>query len=187
MRICIQHNTHPAECFSDPNLLPASIDKYSSINAYVNRWKAVLLAEASEKSVRGCQPTIIQDVHLQWPKLIIPAGCIEQKYYVPSGSVKMRVHKIFLDHCYEFCKMTVGDLVCVRYGSDSTQSMKAVYHFVIENCEELKQEDEISELLIHMESIGESNCHISENMKKILCSEESTCEVQIIPLDYSYR
>lgn len=187
LRICLQHNTHPAECFSDPNLLQASADTYSSLTTYINCWKAVLLAEAAEKSVRGCQPTIIQGVHLQWPKFRIPAGYIEQKFYVPLGSVKMRVHSSFLDHCYEFCKMGVGDLVCVRYGYDSTKPMKAVYHFVIEKCEELKKEDDNSELLIHMESIGESNCHVSEKMKNFLCSKECTCEIQIIPLDYSYR
>ena len=185
LRICLQHNTHPAECFSNPNLPQASLKTYADINDYVTRWKTVLLAEASEHSVKNCQPTIIQDVHLEWPEFKIPDRCIEQIYYIPSERVKMTVHKDFVEHCYEFCKMSVGDLVCARYGYEHQQSVKAVYHFVIDQVDINKDAKE--EAVIHLESIGETNCRVSEVMKNQLKSAEYPCEIQVITLDYSHR
>ena len=202
LRICLQHNSHPAECFSDPNLLPASKLVYSSIETYVDLWKKVLLAEAAEKSVKESQPIIIRDVSLTWPLLKIPDNCIEEIHYVPTGPIKMTLPKHFIEHCYEFFRVGVGDLVCVRYGCDPHQSARAVYHFVIH---EVKEKEPVcakgstslsrilekgepdegpKEITIAMVPVGEKNCRVSQVMRDQL---QSPCEVQLMELSVSYR
>ena len=195
LRICVQHNSRPAECFSDPKLSQASKSVYNSINEYIDLWKKVLLAEAAQASVKEGKIVIIRDVHLKWPELIIPPECIEEQYYVPSNDVEMVLPKSFIDHCYEFFKVTVGDLVCVRYGCDRHQSTRAVFHFVVHRVEgelhsdkgEPHSEEKKKELLIAMKNMGAGNCRISEEMKRMLESKECACEVQITTLSYSYR
>ena len=188
LRICIQHNSHPAECFSDPDLLQASRDDYNDIYQYVNLWKKLLLAEAAENSVKDCQPVIIRDVLLCWPKFMISKEYIEEKYYVPTERVKMIYPKEFVEHCYEFFNVTVGSLVCVRYGCDARQSARAVYHFVVHHMDipDLK-DDTQKEIVMSMEPVGKGNCRVSEAMKNHLESEQCTCEVQIISTGPSYR
>ena len=46
LRICLQHNKHPAECFSDTQLEQASRKQYESLEEYIKLWKKVFLAEA---------------------------------------------------------------------------------------------------------------------------------------------
>ena len=191
LRICLQHNSHPAECFSDPNLLPASKPVYSSIETYVDLWKKVLLAEAAEKSVKESQPIIIRDVSLTWPHLEIPDNCIEEIHYVPTGPIKMTLPKHFIEHCYEFFRVGVGDLVCVRYGCDPHQSARAVYHFVVHYIEEWPSKDDRNsadpeKITIAMVSVGEKNCHVSDIMKQ-KDQLKSLCEVQLLELSPSYR
>ena len=202
LRICLQHNSHPAECFSDPNLLPASKPVYSSIETYVDLWKKVLLAKAAEKSVKECQPIIIRDVSLKWPDLKIPDNCIEDIHYAPTGPIKMTLPKHFIEHCYEFFRVGVGDLVCVRYGCDPHQSARAVYHFVVH---EVKEKEPVcakgstslsrtlekgepdegpKEITIAMVPVGEKNCRVSQVMRDQL---QSPCEVQLMELSVSYR
>ena len=184
LRICVQHNSHPAECFSDPNLKQASKAVYASIEEYIDLWKAVLLAEAAEKSVKECQPMIIRDVHLQWPNLVIPKECVEEPYYVPSDDVKIVFPKSFKDQCYEFFKVNVGTLVCVRYGCDPHCSVRAVFHFVVHRID--GRDDDDKEISISVKHIGEMNCRISEDVKKMLESNRFTCEIQIILMSHSH-
>ena len=207
LHICIQHNSHPAECFSDPNLVNASRKSYANMDEYIELWKKVLLAEATEKSVQECQPVIIRDVILKWPDLKIPDNCIEEIYYVPTGPVEMTLPKHFVEHCYEFFRVGVGDLVCVRYGCDPHQSARAVYHFVVhevkekepaegrippsrapengerENRKETEKEGP-KEVTVTMKPVGEINCRVSQHMREML---EQPCEVQIVTLGFSYR
>ena len=179
LRICMQHNSHPAECFSDPNLSQASKNDYETLWDYIELWKKVLLAEAAGKSIASYQPVIIRDVHLKWPKFKIPGECVEEQYYIPMDSVKLILPKHFINNCHEYFKISVGDLVCVRYGCDPHQSLRAVYHFVVHDIEE--------ECTVCMETVGRWNCRVSEKMKRQLQSKEYTCELQIVKLDYSYR
>ena len=185
LRICMQHNSHPAECFSDPNLSQASKMDYDTIWEYIKLWKKVLLAEAAEKSVSECQPVIIQDVHLLWPNFEIPKECIEEHYYVPTEMVTMTYPEEFFEHCYEFFNVMVGSLVCVRYGCDPHHSAKAVYHFVVHNVK--MPDDTQKEFVVSMEPVGKWNCRVSATMKEKLESKEYTCEVQIILMSPSYR
>ena len=142
------------------------------------------------KSIERCQPTVIQGVHLQWPKFYIPKECIEEQFFVPRGCVKMTLHNDFVDHCYEFFRINVGDLLCVRYGYDSHQSVKSVYHFVVHDVkinEQMEQKVEHKENVVFLKSISDMNCRVSENMKNVLESKKNTCEVQLIQLKDSYR
>ena len=190
LRICVQHNSHPAECFSDLNLAQASKEVYTSLREYVDLWKKVLLAEAAQKSIRESQPNIIQDVVLKWPELVIPEECIEEVYYVPKGSVEMILPVSFVEHCSEFFDIRVGHLICVRYGFNPKKSaIRAVYHFVVHHVTELEDDDESKapkEAVVAIQPIGKWNCRVSEVMKKELESNPP-CEVQVIPLSVSYR
>ena len=191
LRICMQHNSHPAECFSDPNLSQASRTDYETIGDYIELWKKLLLAEAAEKSVKECQPVIIQDVLLHWPKFRIPDECIEEQYYVPTESVKMIFPEDFVENCYEFFRVLIGSLICVRYNCNSHHSARAVYHFVVHEVKipdpDSKEDYAQKEVVVSMQPIGKWNSRVSSTMKEKLASEEYTCEVQIIPMSASYR
>ncbi len=184
LRICVQHNSHPAECFSDPDLSQASKSVYTSVNEYVELWKRVLLAEAAEKSVKECPLAIIRDVRLEWPEFVISRKCLDQHYYIPSGDVVMYLPSEFVTHCYEFFKVNVGDLVCVRYGYDSPPtSARALFHFVVHV---VTSNEKTGMIRILMQSVGDSSCRVSEKIKEMLMSDP-TSEVQIISLSSSYR
>lgn len=183
-RLCIQHSSHPAKCFSDPNLSQASKVSYQDINEYIDLWKKVLLAEAAEKSVKESRPIIIRDVSLKWPKLIIPKECINEKYYVPGGNITMILPKNFNNDCSEFFKIWVGDLVCVRCDDGKPSGTKGVFHLVVHNIEIIEDEEEV---VVSMEHMGMLNCRISEKMKDMINSCQCYCEVQIMAMSVSYR
>jgi exoribonuclease R len=132
LRICVQHNSHPAECFSDPNLSQASRRVYESLTEYVELWTKVLVAEAAEQSVQGCQPSIIRNVPLKWPAF---RKCEEEQYYVPLGGIKMVLPKRFMKDCSTFFALNIGDLICLRYDCNP-EKLRAVYHVVITEVEE---------------------------------------------------
>lgn len=183
LRICLQHNSHPAECFSDPSLSQASRESYGDIQQYVHLWKKVLLAEIAEQSVRECQPIIIQDVLLQWPRF---EEGFEDFYFLPSSEkVKMILPKKFIDHCYEFFKVSIGDFVCVRYGCNPKETERAVYHFVVNDVKAPKRKPD--SITVSMESVGKWACRVSNDMRLLLESKQHTCEVQIISVNSSYR
>lgn len=183
VRICVQHNAHPAECFSDQNLSKASRKHYSSITEYVHTWEKVLLAEAAEKSVKECRQVIIHDVTLVWPKLVVPSNCIGEEYYEPVGSISLTLPQNYVDNCSEFIQFNEGDLVCARYGVDSHMPARAVFHMVIHKIN-YNRDDETKPTMVMIKIIGDSNRRISERMKTIL---ESKCELQLISLSTSYQ
>ena len=183
VRICVQHNAHPAECFSDQNLSKASRKYYSSITEYVHTWEKVLLAEAAEKSVKECRQVIIHDVILAWPQLVVPSNCIDEEYFEPMGSISLTLPQNYVENCSEFIQFNEGDLVCVRYGLDAHLPARAVFHMVIHKIN-YNKDDETKPVKVMMKMIGDSNRRISEKMKPIL---ESKCELQLISLSTSYQ
>ncbi len=187
IRFCIQHCSRPAECFSDPNLSQASKKSYKNIEQYITLWKTVLLAEAAEKSIRekGMKPTVLCDVSLKWPQLVVPDGAINELYYVTNGKVKMIIPINFARECSEFLKIQTGSLVCVRCEDGTKSGTKAVFHFVVDYIEKNAETDLIQQ--VFMQNIGDSNCRISEDMKHKLESKEWNYEVQITPMSVSYR
>jgi hypothetical protein len=185
VRICVQHNAHPAECFSDQNLSKASRKCYSNITEYVHTWEKVLLAEAAEKSVKECRQAIIHDVTLVWPKLVVPSNCIGEEYFEPVGSISLTLPQNYVENCSEFIQFNEGDLVCARYEIDTHMptSCRAVFHMVIHKIN-YNRDDETKPTIVMMKIIGDSNRRISERMKAVL---ESKCELQLISLSTSYQ
>lgn len=183
VRICVQHNAHPAECFSDQNLSKASRKCYSNIAEYVHTWEKVLLAEAAEKSVKECRQVIIHDVILAWPQLVVPTNCIDEEYFEPMGSISLTLPQNYVENCSEFIQFNEGDLVCVRYGLDAHLPARAVFHMVIHKIN-YNRDDETQPMKVMMKIIGDSNRRISEKVTPVL---ESKCELQLISLSTSYQ
>jgi exoribonuclease R len=181
LRICVQHNSHPAECFSDPNLSQASRRVYESLTEYVELWTKVLVAEAAEQSVRDYQPLIciIRDVTVTWPSF---EKCSEH-CYVPTGSIALVLPKHFVEDCSSFFTISVGDLICLRYDCHP-ENLRAVYHVVVVGANSDRQEHTIT---IYMKVVGEKSCQVFEGMKRVLESGKQTCEMQRISLGPSYR
>ena len=180
--ICVQHNTYPAEYFSDISLAQASKVNYCNLTGYIDLWKKVLLAEAAENTIKECQPMIkvIHDVHLNWTNFEATRSGMG---YVCRAPIKMVLSERFVSQCNEFFKITKGDLLCVRYGCDPHHSQRAVFHFVVHNIEGE------SPKTVSMEPVGHNimNRYVSKAMKEVLQSRDSTCQVQVIPLTTSYR
>ena len=183
VRICVQHNTHPAECFSDLNLSYASRKFYTDITEYVQLWEKVVLAEAAETSVKDSKQVIIHDVTLEWPHLTVPSNCIDEDYYQPTNSIVLILPKKFVENCAEFIVFNTGDLVCARYGTDPHADTRAVFHMVIHKIQ-YKEEDEIELAKVWMKFIGDRSCRISERMKAVL---KTRCELQLISLSTTFQ
>ena len=187
MRICLQHNTHPAECFSDPILKNASRKVYNNIQEYVQLWEKVLLAEGSEKSAREGQPVIIQDVTLKWPKLDIPPNCMDEIYYEPEGNVIMELPETFQEESSEFFRIRVGDMICARYGTKTESEVRAVFHMVVAVGPPSWKKPDVVIPSVEMKFIGKENCRVSEKVKVMLQSGGATCEVQLVAMSTSYQ
>ena len=185
LRICLQHNTHPAECFSDPHFGQASKAVYTSLDDYIFLWKKVFLAEVAEDSVldHGKCLTILKDVPLQWPTLKIPENSTDE-FFVPTGPVTLEIlpdKQNFLEYNI---RINVGDLVCVRYDVKEEQC-RAVYHFVVDRSKSTEKENE--SVVIELRHIGDSSCQVSPKMEAILREHPPSCEMQVINLQESYK
>ena len=188
VHICLEHNSHPAECFSDPILESASRKFYNNIQEYVQLWEKVLLAEGSERSVKEGQPVIIHDVTLKWPRLGVPPNCIDETYYEPQGNIVLELPSKFQKENSEFFRIRVGDMICARYGTDPHSETRAVFHMVVSavpQAEEMTESDQTLE--VQMKFIGKQNCRVSEKMKCILESGSAKCEVQLVTMSTSYQ
>ena len=201
LRVCLQHNAHPAECFSDPHFGQASQGTYSSLNEYVSLWEKVYLAEVAQDSVldRSKPLTILKDVFLRWQNLKIPENSWNT-YFIPRDPVELKIpyrNQQFLQYNIH---IDVGDLVCVRYNIEKEQC-KAVYHLVVskvykeesnkeeDNKEGAEQKEEKKSKIFEMKPIGKNSCQISSKMADILTkhSNPPTCELQIVNLQVSYK
>ena len=174
-RICLQHNAHPAECFSDSRLTNASKVHYKDLKEYVCLWEKVLLAEAAERSVTDNRSGIFYDVKLNWGRLITPET-IDAAHYEPGESINFTLPST-IHEAEPFLKIHVGDLMCVRYGTKKNSTVRAVFHLVVTH-------KECNEILT-LKSISKNNIRISERMKQLI--ENEKCEIQIISLSPSYQ
>ena len=94
LRICLQHNKHPAECFADPLFSQASKSEYKSLEEYIFLWEKVFLAEAAQDSVLGTGNrylNILKDVPLQWINSNGFCVCTKETWSLSSLS-----HSVFL-------------------------------------------------------------------------------------------
>ena len=181
--ICIQHNSSPAEYFSDASLPQASKPQYNSILEYVTLWEPLVLAEGAEVSVKQSQIIIIQNVILNWPELSIPPDSVDDFYYEPNGPINV----VIPDHFHEtsaVCIDTIriGDMMCVRYGTLPGSKVKAVYHMVVTKIIMHKESNTLHSL--EMKIFGKQNCRISKEVKPILTSK---CELQLIHMATSIQ
>ena len=170
-RICLQHNAHPAECFSDSCLVNASKSHYSDLDEYVSLWEKVLLAEAAERSVNDNRTAIICDVKLNWPELVVPER-IDETHYEPKKSISL-----VLPEVSPFLKVHVGDLMCIRYGTHKDRNVRAVFHMVVAG-----HSDESETFFL--KSVGKDQCRLSERMKPLI---NDSCEIEIISMSPSYQ
>ena len=188
LRICLQHNTHPAECFSDPQLYQASKGKYASLQEYVKLWEKVYLAEVAYDSVhyRGKHLRILKDVPLQWPTFVDNPT---DEYYAPDGPVTLEIpfeKRMFFKYSI---LINVGDLVCVRYDVKKKQC-RAVYHFVVTDAYEKKMgktERKDLPFVLEMKHFGRGSCHVSQKMKDVLQKYKPTCEMQVVNVQESHQ
>jgi superfamily I DNA and/or RNA helicase/exoribonuclease R len=174
-RICLQHNTYPAKCFSDTCLKNASKKCYTNLQEYVHLWEKVLLAEAAERSVNDNRTGILYDVKLNWEKVVIPKR-IDASHYEPKGCVKLVLPFTISKAAKPFLKVHVGDLMCVRYGTQKNSTVRAVFHLVVTDKE--KQ-------TFLLKSVSKDNTQISERMKPLI--ENEKCEVEVITMSPSYQ
>ena len=182
--ICIQHNSSPAECFSDATLPQASKLQYNSISEYVDLWEPLVLAEGAEISVKQGQIIIIQNVILKWPELAIPLDSIDHLYYEPKGSIIVEIPHHFQKTSAVFIDaIQIGDMICVRYGTIPGSKGKAVFHMVVTKLNTDKDSHTLSSF--EMKIFGKQNCRISNEIKTIL---HLKCELQLIrmttPIQY---
>lgn len=177
-RICLQHNAHPAECFSDSHLDNASKKQYTDLNEYVKLWEKVLLAESAERSVADNHGEIIHDVNLEWPNLAIPKK-IDETHYEPTGYVKLALPDAVDKETNPFFKVHVGDLMCVRYGTQLGSNVRAVFHLVV-----TESKSDGSNVTLLLKVVSRDNCKISERMKPLL---HDKCEIQVIAMSPSYQ
>ena len=190
LRICLQHNKHPADCFSDPHLSQASKGKYKSLEEYVSLWEKVFLAEVAQDSVLNTQDkpiNILKNVPLQWPNLKIPDNSVDD-YYLPQGPVIFTIPPESQSFLLYNMKISPGDLVCVRYDVKEEQC-RAVYHLVVRHVHKrrVEKKSEKDVIDVEMEHIGKHSCQISSKMAKILRHKHPTCELQVVNLQESYR
>ena len=121
----------------------------------------------------------------------------------------------FGERCGEYFDIQVGNLVCARYniplnGSTpvkgrNVQSANAVYHFVIDGIKEeddnmpetvskkqkstsmKKKKHNHSDQIISLKIVSSDAARVSSFMKPHLEKSDSTCEIQVIPLDLPYK
>ena len=208
LRICLQHNKYPAECFSDPVLFNASKAVYESLDVYVTLWEKVFLAEVAQDSVldRKKPLTILKDVPLEWPELKIPENSLDH-HYQPGGLITLEIPPKSQSFLQYNVSIDVGDLVCVRYDlkdGRTGQQYKSVYHLVVSEKYSLdtpseerkwkkkkhkgKNKSSLSPIIVKMKHIGTSSCKVSPKMAGMLRKRPfPTCELQVIHLQESYK
>ena len=214
LNVCVQHSTNPASCFSTPILSHASKIQYNDISEYIDLWEKVLLAEAAVQSVSdGAEVQLIQNVPLKWPTLQQPSISLDNIHYSPieqSAStekdvgVTLTITDKFMERCGEYFDFKVGSLVCARYNiplneqkeveGRPVQAASAVYHFVIDSISDpdekgkgFKKSEEQPSMIVHLKIVSKEAARVSKFMKPYLENSNTTCEIQIVPLDVPYR
>ena len=183
--ICIQHNSSPAECFSEATLPQASKAHYNSISEYVGLWEQLILAEGAEISVKQSQIIIVQNATLKWPNLVIPDHCVDDLHYIPQGCITASIpHDLQKTSASFVDSIRIGDMVCVRYGTTpASNKVKAVFHMVVTKLVTVKDVHEAL-LCIEMKIFGKQNSRISKEVRESL---HLKCELQLIPMAVSIQ
>ena len=207
LRICVQHNSNPAECFADRLVEDASKRRYSSMEEYFRCWEQVLLSEAVSESLSESELLIVKDVTLKWPNLKYECDSFGQVTYKLNISprerelgVVMTLPDDFLKMSYEFFKFDIGDLLCIRYDVDQDgEHFGFTLHMVIHHKEikhtkstEGAQEIEKATMSFYLKFVGDTSNNIGPEVAQLLQQGETTgvtmqCEVQLLPLTLPFR
>ena len=199
LRVCIQHNQYPSECFVDKLTENASKNEsYLSIDHYFQCWEPVVLAEAAITSLADTELMLVKDVVLKWPSLVMQIDSSSQVYYqlhIPEGKKKegvcMELPEQFVKSSFDFFKMSAGDLACIRYDiqeKDSARMTRGVFHMVIHHVECTFNGKELEAVTVYLKFVGQKSNYISPAMKKVLTSAiPPRCEMQLVPLTLPYR
>lgn len=204
LRICVQHNSNPAECFADKLVEDASKRQYPSIGDYFRCWEQVLLSEAASESLSESELFLVKDVTLNWPKLDCECdsfGHVLYKLNVPpgkkQGGVVMKLPSDFLKMSYEFFKFDIGDLLCVRYDAEQEErKFGFVFHMVIHHAEMERKTTEhtrnIESATFYLKFVGPSSNSISPEIAKLISVPTTKgvtlkCEIQLLPLTLPFR
>ena len=203
LRICVQHNSNPSECFADRLVEDASKKRYSSIEEYFRCWEQVLLSEAVIESLSESELLIVKDVTLKWPKLESECdsfGQVTYKLNIPpgekTGGVVMKLPDNFLKISYEFFKFDIGDLLCIRYTvNQDGNTYGFTLHMVIHHADIVYRKDErvsvIEKATFYLKFIGQSSNSITPKVAEALEGRTAgmtlQCEVQLLPLTLPFR
>ena len=130
------------------------------------------------------------------------------------ADITLTISAKFEDRCGEYFNLQVGNLVCARYNiplgeekeidGRKVTTASAVYHFVIHQIEEDGKESQTMTTtrkrskkqniknglggrskVIHLKFASKDTARVSPFMRQYL--KDSTCEIQVIPLDLPYR
>ena len=193
LRVCIQHNSNPAECFTDISLTKPPKQGHTSIDQYFHYWERVILAEAATASLTDTELLIITNVKLIWPTLNEVIDSQGQVFYqLPTGGrndepqdycVCMKLNKSFATSSYDFFNIVGGDLLCVRcYESVGGDGVRGVLHMVVHST---THDEEAGPITVYLKFVGDRPNYISKTMKEAL--SKLTFEVQLIPLSLPFR
>ena len=201
LKICVQHNSNPSECFADRLVEDASKKRYSSIEEYFRCWEQVLLSEAVIESLSESELLIVKDVILKWPKLESKCDSFGQVTYeliIPPGEkeagVIMELPDNFLKMSYEFFKFSIGDLLCIRYTANQDgNTFGFTLHMVIHHADIIYNTKErisvIEKATFYLKFVGQSPNSITPKAAQVLEGRTAgvQCEVQLLPLTLPFR
>ena len=203
LRICIQHNSNPSECFADRLVENASKKRYGSIEEYFRCWEQVLLSEAVIESLTESELLVVKDVTLKWPKLESECdsfGQVTYKLNIPpeekAGGVVMELPGDFLKMSYEFFKFDIGDLLCIRYSvNEDGNTFGFTLHMVIHHTDILyktnfKESVSVTEkATFYLKFVGRSSNSITPKVAQVLEGKTAgvQCEIQLLSLTLPFR
>ena len=199
LRICVQHNCNPCECFADKLVKDASKRNYKSMEEYFRCWEQVLLYEAVIESLTESELLFIRDISLKWPKLeneCDSLGQVSYKLVIPArqrkAGVVMEIPKEFMTISHDFFTFTVGDLLCVRYYIEKNgETVGFVLHMIIHHIDTdpkiTKRNDRPEKVNVYLKFVGNTSNFISPQVAELLASSDTKCEVQLLPLTLPFR
>lgn len=187
LRVCIQHNSNPADCFTDTSQTKPPERGHASIEQYFHYWERALLAEAATASILDTELLIITDVKLEWPELKQIVDSTGHVFYkLPTGGLEddpmlycvcMKLSESFATFSQDFFNINVGDLMCVRC-FENDEGVRGVFHMVVHSVAEDCQS-------VYLKFVGEKANFISPLILKSL--KRMSNEVQLIPLTLPFR
>ena len=202
LNICVQHIKHPSQCFSSPNLLNASQNRYSSVEQYIKLWEEVQLAETAQDAPTDNESDYIyfQNVVLIWPTLRRVNTAIRGSHYIPEGEISFIVPGEVRDRLELLTLPEPGDFICAQYEIPQRESFgfanaiysappaaRAAYHFVVVSSQ--KSRENQNDVHVQMKMIGKLNAMVSPKMYEYLRdrSRPTLCTLQLIVNSVSNR